>query len=259
MIFRYPLNHIAITQGFSSSHKGVDFGWYTQHHQPIYSVEDGTVIYKQYQTTGGNVIHIRHSDGTTTYVSEYGHLDTVLVNVGDTVTKGQQVATMGATGQVTGEHLHFGLVLGSSITYTSNDHWLNPIDYLYCYPDQEVNSYTATHYNILYYNPTPSPHSLTFNITPSSATIVLKDSNNNPISPSSGTTYPVNDGTYTYTITASGYYTIINSVAISGSDVTLNITMTPIQPIPPTPGTIKKNKFNFVLYRRNFNEKRRIY
>ena len=67
---QYPDNYISIPQGFSSKHKGVDFGWYSvlHHHQPILSVWEGEVIYSKRQSSGGNVIHIKHKIFIGTYI-----------------------------------------------------------------------------------------------------------------------------------------------------------------------------------------------
>ena len=135
----YPVNYIAIVRDKSLTHKGIDFGWYStsHHHQPILAVADGTVIYKKVQTSGGKVIHIKHKNGT---VSEYGHMDSWTVNINDKVKKGQKIGTMGATGKVSGEHLHFGLCKGDKITYTRKDKWLSPRDYLCMMKNQTVNT-----------------------------------------------------------------------------------------------------------------------
>ena len=137
----YPVNYIAIVRDKTLTHKGVDFGFYSanHHHQPILAVMDGTVIYKKIQTSGGKTIHIKHNNNT---VSEYGHLDTWTVNIGDKVKKGEKIGTMGATGNVTGEHLHFGLCKGDKITYTYKDKWLSPRDYLCMMNNQTVNTKT---------------------------------------------------------------------------------------------------------------------
>jgi murein DD-endopeptidase MepM/ murein hydrolase activator NlpD len=52
----------------------------------------------------GKVVAIDHADGTR---SLYAHLATRLVQAGDLVRAGQQIALSGATGKVTGPHLHF--------------------------------------------------------------------------------------------------------------------------------------------------------
>ena len=95
---RYPVNWIAIVRGFNLNknsknyHRGVDFGWYSIPHkyQPIYAVADGEVIYKEVQkNSGGLVIHIKHKG----CVSEYGHLDTWNVKLGQKVRLTGQVSS----------------------------------------------------------------------------------------------------------------------------------------------------------------------
>lgn len=137
----YPVNYIGITQSYGT-HKGIDFGWNSKHggkNQPIYAVDDGIVIYNRYQTSGGYVIHIKHDNG---YVSEYGHLkkNSQLVHEGDKVKKGQKIALMGGSGNVTGNHLHFGLYKGSKINYNDKSKFVDPIDYLCMYDNQISNS-----------------------------------------------------------------------------------------------------------------------
>ena len=68
-------------------------------------------------------------------------------------------------------------------------------------------------------------HTLSFNVTPSGATILVKDSNDNVINPDINNNYIVVNGTYTYTITKEGYITVENTVTINDADVTLTITM----------------------------------
>jgi murein DD-endopeptidase MepM/ murein hydrolase activator NlpD len=67
----------------------------------------------------GNVVIVRHPDGKE---SRYGHLEKVLVNEGDTVTSGQQIALSGSTGKSTGPHLHFEI--------RENGEVLNPLKIL---------------------------------------------------------------------------------------------------------------------------------
>lgn len=137
---RCPVNYISITQKYSSMHKGVDLGWYSKehHNQPIYAIDDGIVIYNRKQITGGYVIHIRHNNG---YVSEYGHLlkNSQTVHEGDIVKKGQKIAKMGASGIVTGEHLHFGLYKGNHIDYNNKKYYVDPLKYINVYDNQHEN------------------------------------------------------------------------------------------------------------------------
>ena len=169
---QYPVNYISIPQGYSSKHKGLDLGWYSviHHHQPIYAVEDGEVIYTKNQgkNSGGLVVHIRHKIGGEYYVSEYGHLKEWCVIVGQKVSRGQQIGKMGATGNVTGEHLHAGLCKGMKITYTSADQWVNPMDYFEVYPNQVVNDKAKKEYGnkIKYYTGdlTPGVYNTLYNM-----------------------------------------------------------------------------------------------
>lgn len=133
-----PVNYISVVQGYNLfKHKGIDFGWYSpeHHNQPVYSCDDGEVLRVEVQKSGGNVIFIRHYNGLC---SCYGHLQDASIRVkkGDKVFKGQHIANMGATGKVTGEHLHFQLYKGDSVKYTSG---INPLKYINIYDEQEVN------------------------------------------------------------------------------------------------------------------------
>lgn len=84
-------------------HKGIDIAGPVG--TPIDAAADGVVIAAGWNSGGyGNLVEIRHSDGTTT---RYGHNSRLSVSVGQVVRQGQQVAQMGSTGHSTGSHLHF--------------------------------------------------------------------------------------------------------------------------------------------------------
>jgi murein DD-endopeptidase MepM/ murein hydrolase activator NlpD len=84
-------------------HKGIDIAGPIG--TPINAAADGTVIVAGWKSGGyGNLVEIRHGDGTTT---RYGHNSQLSVSVGQTVRQGQQIARMGSTGYSTGSHLHF--------------------------------------------------------------------------------------------------------------------------------------------------------
>jgi YD repeat-containing protein len=83
-------------------HKGIDIA--APIGTPINAAADGTVIVAGYQSGYGNLVEIRHADGTTT---RYGHNSELSAIVGQTVRQGQQIARMGSTGHSTGSHLHF--------------------------------------------------------------------------------------------------------------------------------------------------------
>lgn len=77
---------------------------------PVYAAQSGTVAYAGNELRGfGNLLLIKHAGG---WVTAYAHNETLLVNRGDTVTRGQVIARMGSTGNVTKPQLHFELRKG---------------------------------------------------------------------------------------------------------------------------------------------------
>ncbi|MFF8809473.1 M23 family metallopeptidase [Streptomyces omiyaensis] len=104
----------------SGSHSGVDF--HAAYGSSVVSVGSGTVVEAGWGGAYGNNIVIRMNDGTYT---QYGHLSSIGVYVGQTVEPGQQIGVSGSTGNSTGPHLHFEA--RSTADYGSD---LNPIAYL---------------------------------------------------------------------------------------------------------------------------------
>ncbi|MPY56474.1 M23 family metallopeptidase [Streptomyces spongiae] len=86
----------------SGSHTGIDF--HASSGTAVHAVGSGTVVEAGWGGAYGNNIVIKMNDGTFT---QYGHLSSIGVSVGQTVTPGQQIGLSGATGNVTGPHLHF--------------------------------------------------------------------------------------------------------------------------------------------------------
>ncbi|GGT09862.1 M23 family metallopeptidase [Streptomyces chromofuscus] len=86
----------------SGSHTGVDF--HAASGTLVRAVGSGTVVEAGWGGAYGNQVVIKMNDGTYT---QYGHLSSIGVSVGQTVTPGQRIALSGATGNVTGAHLHF--------------------------------------------------------------------------------------------------------------------------------------------------------
>jgi murein DD-endopeptidase MepM/ murein hydrolase activator NlpD len=78
---------------------------------PIVAASDGVVIAAGPAAGYGNWVKLRHSDGTVTL---YGHLSAWNVQVGDRVWAGDQIAKMGNTGNSTGPHLHFEVLLNGT-------------------------------------------------------------------------------------------------------------------------------------------------
>lgn len=83
-------------------HTGVDIVNY--YGAPICATAAGTVIVAGWDGGFGEKIEIDHGNG---YVTWYGHNSALLVNPGDFVHKGQQIARLGSTGFVTGPHVHY--------------------------------------------------------------------------------------------------------------------------------------------------------
>lgn len=80
----------------------------------IYSIADGKVLKAAYNSYNGNYILIDHGSGVVTY---YGHCSSMAVSTGATVKQGQVIGYVGATGYVTGPHLHFEIrVNGKQVT-----------------------------------------------------------------------------------------------------------------------------------------------
>jgi murein DD-endopeptidase MepM/ murein hydrolase activator NlpD len=104
----------------SGSHTGVDF--HAASGTAVHAVGSGTVVEAGWGGSYGNNIVIRMNDGTYT---QYGHLSSLAVSVGQTVTPGQQIGLSGATGNVTGAHLHFEA--RTSADYGSD---IDPVAYL---------------------------------------------------------------------------------------------------------------------------------
>lgn len=86
----------------SGYHTGVDFVVPTG--TSLKAVAAGTVVSAGWGGAYGNQVVIKLNDG---YYAQYAHLSQLSVSAGQTVTEGQQVGLSGATGNVTGPHLHF--------------------------------------------------------------------------------------------------------------------------------------------------------
>lgn len=86
-----------------SSHGGTDFK--AAPGTVVYAPADGVVALAAGQYFAGNAVYIDHGDGLVTMSF---HLSAILVKNGDKVKRGQPIGKVGATGRVTGPHLHFG-------------------------------------------------------------------------------------------------------------------------------------------------------
>ncbi|MFF4607500.1 M23 family metallopeptidase [Streptomyces sp. NPDC001339] len=104
----------------SGSHTGVDF--HAGSGTSVHAVGMGTVVEAGWGGAYGNNIVIKMNDGTYT---QYGHLSSIGVSVGQQVTPGQEIGLSGATGNVTGPHLHFEA--RTTAEYGSD---IDPVSYL---------------------------------------------------------------------------------------------------------------------------------
>ncbi|MFC0133072.1 peptidase [Massilia eurypsychrophila] len=90
----------------SREHDGIDFA--ARSGTPVLASADGTVASSTDLDPGGakygKTILVTHANGLSSF---YAHLDRRLVAAGDAVTAGQTIGMSGATGKVTGPHLHF--------------------------------------------------------------------------------------------------------------------------------------------------------
>jgi murein DD-endopeptidase MepM/ murein hydrolase activator NlpD len=104
----------------SGYHTGVDFS--APSGTTVRSVGPGTVVSAGWAGAYGNEVVIKHTDGR---YSQYAHLSTLTVSAGQAVTGGQQIGTVGSTGNSTGPHLH--LEIRTAPGYGSD---IDPLAYL---------------------------------------------------------------------------------------------------------------------------------
>ncbi len=104
--------------GVYKLHTGVDIASSGINGSAIYAAKGGIVTKAGYNTGYGNYILIDHGGG---YATLYGHARTLSVSVGQTVAKGDVIATVGSTGYSTGPHLHFEII--------KNGEYTNPLSY----------------------------------------------------------------------------------------------------------------------------------
>ena len=156
----YPLDFVALSRGFTSSHRGIDIAWRYDHggpNMPVYAPADGTVYlavdgkdncYPWGSPDYGNFVMIQHAPGVWTLS---GHLlkGSVCVKKGQKVKRGETVALMGNSGYSDGPHDHFEVYLND--TYDSNR--VDPVDYVFAWPNQDVWPADEKKYKIKRYDP----------------------------------------------------------------------------------------------------------
>ena len=104
----------------SDFHLGIDLISAKYGTDYIVAFESGKVVFAGYNGGYGNVVYIDHGNG---YQTRYAHQKYLNVKVGDNVQKGDILGYMGATGNVTGPHVHFEVRI--------NGNTVNPYDYVF--------------------------------------------------------------------------------------------------------------------------------
>ena len=91
-----------VTGAYQSTHTGLDIG--ASHGATIVASDGGTVTTAGEKGGYGNCVMIDHGNG---YYTLYGHMSSIAVSVGQSVSKGDTVGYVGSTGVSTGPHCHF--------------------------------------------------------------------------------------------------------------------------------------------------------
>lgn len=96
-------------------HKGIDIP--APQDTNVLAIDDGIVSFSGYQNGYGNVVKIKHFDGKTTV---YAHNNYNVVKQGDIIRKGDVISKVGTTGNSTGNHVHFEIIV--------NGENMNPVE-----------------------------------------------------------------------------------------------------------------------------------
>lgn len=104
--------------GSPAHHKGIDFAG--KQGTGVLATGSGIVSWAGDRYGYGQLIEVDHGNG---YKTRYGHNEKLLVEVGEVVDKGQQIAQMGSSGRSTGPHVHYEILRGGR--------QINPLKYVY--------------------------------------------------------------------------------------------------------------------------------
>lgn len=106
--FAIPLPPVYVVQrGFTSYHSGIDLSAPTG--TTVFASDGGTVIFAGWSNWGyGNAVVVAHGR----FLTLYGHMSSVAVSCGQTVSRGTPVGAVGSTGNSSGPHLHFEIRVG---------------------------------------------------------------------------------------------------------------------------------------------------
>lgn len=103
--------------GQQASHAGMDYsGGYKS---DIVAAADGVVVWAGQRGSYGQMVEIDHGNG---FMTRYAHAESLNVQLGQKVTAGDPIATMGKSGRATSEHLHFEIL--------KNGHKVNPLPFI---------------------------------------------------------------------------------------------------------------------------------
>lgn len=114
---KWPATCKTITQGFGNpssryvggKHTGIDLGCMAG--SPIYAATDGLVTTAGYQGAYGNTVRVKYNDTLTT---GYHHMSQIKARVGQNVSAGTVIGYIGSTGNSTGPHLHFEVLINGT-------------------------------------------------------------------------------------------------------------------------------------------------
>lgn len=104
-------------RGRAAMHAGVDLA--APMGTPVYATADAVVLRSEWVNGYGNLVELDHGRGLTT---RYGHLSKSLVQPGQHIRRGEEIALMGSTGRSTGSHLHYEVRIDGKA--------VNPMPYL---------------------------------------------------------------------------------------------------------------------------------
>lgn len=120
-VLSHPLPSLSVSSNFGEwrgyAHAGIDFQCPIG--TPIYAAASGTVTQASYSGAYGNIVSISHGGGLST---RYAHMASMVVSVGQSVSRGQLIGFVGMTGNSTGPHLHFEVRVNGAV--------VNPWNYL---------------------------------------------------------------------------------------------------------------------------------
>ncbi|NLD19996.1 MAG: peptidoglycan DD-metalloendopeptidase family protein [Clostridiales bacterium] len=105
-----PVDKVYVSSWFGQRwgrlHRGIDFA--LAQGSNIYAADGGKVYFVGVSGGYGNVIKVDHGNGMQTY---YAHCSKMLVSQGQSVARGEVIGLVGSTGNSTGSHLHFEVIV----------------------------------------------------------------------------------------------------------------------------------------------------